>query len=204
MKKLLNILLVRRPETKDKWWHRLALVLIYGSTVAVAIFFAVLLISEESDNWVTKSYTAYSFEEGYETAQGKEMDCRFSVLELSRSPVSFFRCGDFSDTTEFLEEYSRARGTYARLEELRLPRSGSGLYLPVADRQGKKTDEQIMVQLIQDGELDNIKVKQTTSFEYLSFFGNWSVYLLIVLGWLIFWESVVYRTILYIAYGKRK
>ncbi|PJA08456.1 hypothetical protein COX69_02330 [Candidatus Falkowbacteria bacterium CG_4_10_14_0_2_um_filter_48_10] len=203
MKKLLKLLFVRRQETKDKWWHRLALVLIYGSTIVGAIFLGSLLVTEEAGNWVTKSYTAYSFEEGYETAQGKEMDCKFSVLELSRSPVSFFRCGDFSDTTEFLEKYSRARGTYAQLEELRLPRSGSGLYLPVAERQGKKTDEQIMVQLIQDGELDNIKVKQTASFDYVSFFGNWGIYLLIVLGWLVFWESIVYRTLLFIVYGKK-
>ena len=205
MKKILKFLFVRRQETENKWWHRLALVLIYGSTIVVAIFFAILLISEESEYWVSESYTAYSFEQGYEAADGKEMDCKFSVFESRGgrlSPLSLFRCGDLDSDTDFLEKYTKARGTYNQLEELRLPKSSSGLYIPVADRQGKKTDSEIMVELIQSGELDNVKVKRATSFEYVSFFGNWSLYLLIVLGWLIFWESIVYRTILFIAYGR--
>lgn len=37
MKGILDFLLVRRLETKDKWWHRLFLVLLFGSTVVVFV-----------------------------------------------------------------------------------------------------------------------------------------------------------------------
>lgn len=136
-----------------------------------AIFLATLLISEEGEYWVNESYTAYSFEQGYENAEGKETDCKFSVFESSSgrlAPLSMFRCGDLDSDTGFLGKYTKARGTYNQLEELRLPKNSSGLYIPVADRQGKKTDNEIMVELIQSGELDNVKVKRATSFEYLS------------------------------------
>lgn len=206
MRKIINFLLVRRPETKDKWWHRLALVLIYGSTIVVAIFLAVLLISEEGDYWVSESYTAYSFEQEYATAKGKEVDCKFSATSLGDlPPVSIFNCGNISSDTEFLEKYARARGTYEKLEENREQINStlaSGGLLGRIQR-ANATDDKIMVQLIQNGELDNIKVKRAVSVDYASFFGNWGVYLLLVLVWFVFWESIAYRTILFVAYGRK-
>ena len=203
MKKLLKLLLVRRQETNDKWWHRLSLVLIYGSTIVVAVFLAILLISEESDYWITQSYTAYSFEQGYENAAGEERGCSFRVsARISQSPR--FLCGDIESNTEFLDRYTKARGTYERLQELRPSDTPNmGIYESAKERAESKTDEEIMAELIQSGELDNIKVKRTTSFKYAPFFGNWGVYILLVLVWLIFWESAVYRTILFIVYGKK-
>lgn len=216
MKKLLKLLFVRRQETKDKWWHRLALVLIYGSTVVVGIFLAVLLVSEEGEYWVNESYTAYNFEQGYETANGKEMDCKFSASSFfDLPPVSIFRCGDFSSDSEFLESYFRARDTYERLQEVREEKSPSINLQALGGESGKiqwntlssirknRIDSEIMVELIQSGELDKVKVKRAVSFEYASFFGSWGLYLLFMLGWLMFWESIVYRTILFIVYGKK-
>lgn len=216
MKKLLKLLLVRRPETKDKWWHRLALVLIYGSTIVGAIFLATLLISEEGEYWVSESYTAYSFEQGYATADGKEIDCKFTASNLGDlPPISIFNCGDLSSDSEFLERYSRARGTYDRLQEVREEKSpslnlralGGGTrkveYDNLSSTQKNKVNDKIMVELIQSGELDDIKVKRDLSFDYASFFGGWGIYVLLILAWLIFWESIVYRTILFIVYGKK-
>lgn len=216
MKKLLKLLFVRRQETKDKWWHRLALVLIYGSTIVGAIFLGSLLVTEEADNWARYSYTAYSFEEGYLTAKGKEIDCKFSATSLGDLPlISIFHCGDFSSDSEFLERYSRARGTYDRLQELREEKAPS-LNLQalggesrkiqwnnLSSTQKNRIDDGIMVELIQSGEMDDVKVKRVLSFDYASFFGNWGVYLLLVLGWLVFWESIVYRTLLFVVYGKK-
>lgn len=204
--KIKNLIFARRAEAKNKWWHRLALVLIYGSTVFVTVFLAALLISDEGGNWVSSSYTAYSFEQGYEEAEGKEIDCRFSVTGLGDLPrVSFFRCGDLSSGSEFLGKYAHASGSYENLEQMReqriqnTPARGGGLYQRVAKN---VVDGEIMVQLIQEGKLDNIKVKRTFSIDYASFFGNWGIFILFVLGWLIFWESIIYRTILYIIYGR--
>lgn len=215
MGKLLKLIFIRRQETKDKWWHRLALVLIYGSTIVGAIFLGILLVTEESDNWAKYSYTAYSFEEGYLTAKGKEIDCKFPVTSLGNLPLIFFHCGDLSTGSEFLEKYFRARGTYDRLVELRKgPENLVKLdltalkrnYVPVAERpgyEGTKSDIEIMVELIQSGEMDDVKVKRIMSFEYATFLGNWSLYLLLVFGWLIFWESIVYRTLLYVVFGRQ-
>lgn len=216
MKKLLKLLFVRRQETKDKWWHRLALVLIYGSTIVGAIFFAALLISEEGEYWASESYTAYNFEQRYEMADGKEMDCKFSASSLGDlPPVSIFNCGDFSSDSEFLEKYSRERGTYERLQEVREEKSPSinlqalgGSIRKIewdnlSSMQKNRIDDEIMVELIQSGELDDVKVKRVLSFDYTSFFGNWGLYLLLILGWIVFWESIVYRTLLFVVYGKK-
>lgn len=220
MKKISNLLLVRRPETKNKWWHRLALVLIYGSTIVITIFFAVRIISDGIENYLSVSYTAYSFEQGYENATGKEIDCKFSVFDSISDrvpPLTVFRCGDLTLKTEFLDRYAQARGTFEHLQEIRGDQSSTnenrpikldfsaleGNYIPVLGRPDFKTDNEIMVELIQSGELDNIKVKRERSFDYASFFGDWVIFSLLALGvWLIFWESIVYRTILFIAYGR--
>jgi hypothetical protein len=72
---IMRLIFTGRPEVVDKWWNRLALVLIYGSTIAVAIILAILLVHEEGKYWTSESYTAYSFESGFAKSPGKEMDC---------------------------------------------------------------------------------------------------------------------------------
>lgn len=211
MKKLLKLIFVRRQETKDKWWHRLALVLIYGSTIVGAIFLGILLVTEESDNWAKYSYTAYSFEEGYPTAKGKEIDCKFPVTSLGDLPlISIFHCGDFSSDSEFLERYSRARDTYDRLQGLREEKAPSLSfskrklqYSELSSIQKNRIDDGIMVELIQSGEMGDVKVKRVMSFEYATFLGNWGLYLVGLLGWFVFWESIVYRTLLYVVFGRQ-
>lgn len=230
MRKILRTIFVRRIETKNKWWHRLALVLIYGSTILVAIFLAILILSEEEgDNWVSwvsYPYTAYSFEKEYPAAKGYEIDCKFPSNSFDVPLVApTVHCGDLSSNTEFLDRYSRARGTYDKLQELRqqmvsnitteyipvkhgyipigqeyIPR-----YIPVAQRQtATSVDNELLDRLIKNGELDNIKVKRASSIHYASLLGEWGIYLLLVLAWLLFWESVVYRTVLFVAYGRPK
>jgi len=207
--KIKKILIPWRENLDKKWWHRLALVFIYGSTIFMAIFLAILLVSE-GNHWVSESYTAYSFEKGYLMAKGKEIDCKFSATGLSDLPVvSIFRCGDLSSNSEFLDKYSRARGTYEKLEEVRKQTDDTFVGNRILERVGRiqranATDNEILVQLIQGGELDNIKVKRVYSVDYASLLGNWGIYVLLVLGWFIFWESIIYRVILYIIYGKSK
>lgn len=206
MNKFLQMLLVRRPEAKNKWWHRLALVIIYGSTILLAVFLATVLISEEGDRWASYSYTAYSFEKEYPTAKGSEVDCKFSATSLGNlPPVSIFHCGDLSSDSEFLDKYSRARGTYEELQQMRKEINAnyatqglSGLL-----NRANATDDQIMTRLIQGDELDNVKVKRTLSVNFASLLENWGLFTLLVLGWVIVWESIVYRTLLFIAYGKK-
>lgn len=213
MKKLAKFLLVRRPETKDKWWHRFVLVLIYGSILVLVIYLAALFVTEEGGDWINESYTAYNFEQGYATAKGKEIDCSVSVFEsagrLPTLAAARFRCGDIDSNTEFLDRYAQARGTTERLQELRgLQDEQTRSYIPVAERQETKTDNEIMVELIQSGELSDLKVKRTLAFDHGAFFGGWGLYfllvLVLVLSWLVFWESIVYRTILFIIFGKKK
>jgi hypothetical protein len=50
----------------------------------------------------------------------------------------------------------------------------------------------------------NIKAKMITSIIYPILFQNLIYVILATLGWFIFCESIIYRTILYIIYGKRK
>ena len=50
----------------------------------------------------------------------------------------------------------------------------------------------------------DIKAKMTTSIVYPVLFLNLLYLVLTILGWFIFWESIIYRTLLYIIYGKKK
>ncbi len=52
--------------------------------------------------------------------------------------------------------------------------------------------------------LDNMSVKKTFHILYFKLFSSLGIIFLITLGWFIFWESIVYRIILYIIYGRNQ
>ena len=224
LKKFCKFIFVRRIETRNKWWHRLFLVLIYGSTIVGGIFLGILMIYEEKEYWFDTTYTAYSFESRYQTANGAEIDCKFSAHKNGNLPFTIFRCGDFiSNNSDFLDKYNNALDNKQSLDDIRQERSFSDLseiepghnfsservrVRAQEQTEGRRSiedvDAMLMVELIESGALDAVKVKSIFSFDYALFFGNLGIFLLLIFGWLVFWESIIYRTILFIAYGKEE
>lgn len=243
--RLLNILLVHRPEVENKWWHRLVNVFIFSTTILVAIF-AISLFVSNSEMWKTYSYPAFSFENNYSSVQGKEVNC---FIDFKPTGVS---CGDYAggkgpyeakypvDLSDFTKRYNRAvkdevgqstidkicadgKALQAERDKLGIegldPKMSSCMSLTVDFRPIQIEDFPSKLnfqrftydEYLTDKQIGfvgslwlGIKAKMTTSIIYSILLQNLLYVILAVLGWFIFWESIVYRTILYIIYGKRK
>lgn len=48
------------------------------------------------------------------------------------------------------------------------------------------------------------KAKRTTIILYSTLIKHFLIWMSMILGWFIFWESIIYRTLLYIIYGKKR
>ncbi len=245
MKKLLNILLVHRTEVENKWWHRLISVIIFGSTILVAIF-AITLFVQNSEMWKTYSYTAFSFENNFSTAQGKEVNC---FIDFKPTGVS---CGEYAggkgpyeakyavDLSDFTKRYNKAikdevgQSTIDKIcadgKALQAERDKSGIEgldpkmiscmrltvdiapIQIEDFPSKLNYQRLTYdEYLTDKQIGfvrslwlGIKAKMVTSIIYPVFFQNLLYVILAIVGWFIFWESLVYRTLLYIIFGKKK
>lgn len=186
MKNLYKIVFVQKEGLVDKWWHRLASVFIFGSTVAILVVYLFLFFSDEI-NWKKNIYTAYSFESNYDKAKGEEQNCSF--VTLSSGFISIV-CGDIFNASDFLTRHSKAKGTYEELQQLKTDKNID--------------EEKILRGGIKNGDFNNIKVKKDTIVLYKDLFIFLSLLLLILFFWFVFWESIIYRTIIYIIYGRKK
>lgn len=184
MKRLVKLLIPNRRGLEKRWWHRLANVFIYGSTILILIGTISLTISGKS-NFEEYEYTSYSFRSDYEAAKGKEITCIFRTYTSIPSSID---CGEFINVTYFLDAYAEGRGTQEELSGLRADYS----------------DERILKGLKNTGNLDNIKVKRTTTNKFGSILQMAGIMIAVPLAWFIFWETIFYRALLYVILGKRR
>lgn len=233
MKKILNILFVCRSEVENKWWHRLASVAIYGSTILVMISVIILFVLN-GEMWKKYSYSAFNFESKYVTAVGEEVECTskskpFSV-SCAENPIN---SGDLvvkynkiirdkigADVIKKICVDAEQEGgigdnqltqTEVRCIDL------SYDFVPISDTDFATTvnnqltynkyltDEQL--KFVREKDLSrrwDLKAKRTTEIIYPVFFKNLAYVVLSILIWFIFWESIVYRTLLYVIYGRKK
>lgn len=231
MGKLLRILIVHRQGLADRWWHRLANVLIYGSTLIVVAFSGYLIFSSNGHGWKTYAIAAYSFESNYASAKGREIDCYFSD-DLS------IECGYKLRVTpsDFLTRYFKAGGTLLNEKVAGLPPRSMTVnemikdkdflalsdnakreVLNYIDKDFARLSPQVQVEVINRlksqkiipdmyriPDFKNIKVKLATTILYKEVIKNILFALLLAMGWFIFWQSIVYRAVLYIAYGRQE
>jgi len=83
VKKLLNILLVRRTETENKWWHRLFIVLLFSSGIVVFILAVFLAVDSYNHTWITYRPVAFSLEPNYQEVNGNELPCDNGSIDTS-------------------------------------------------------------------------------------------------------------------------
>jgi len=243
--KIKSIIIVERDILKNKWWHRLANVLIYGSAIILAIFLLLIIPFSDYSTWQNYKYT-YSFEPNYNTADGTETNCDFYDHEYTAPGIY---CGDISNSTDFLIRYRKARSNYKSsiqnqpttgfqpsdfqpINTPSQPQASKGKTYEELLREGAvpvkqppidfqplpnrpplssfildsklQADDEIVNNGIKNGEFVNIKVKKATTVVYSALI--WELFLVatLVLAWLIFWESIIYRTFVYIIYGSNK
>jgi hypothetical protein len=197
MGKFKRFFIVYREGLEKKWWHRLANVLIYGSTIFIFILsccigFFHLDQNFGNTNWKIYSYT-YSFESDYSQAKGEEFSCNYSS-----SGYQTIICGD---AETLLTRYAKANGTYDQLIQ-KTSQSGEGY---ISDFM---TYYQLLSESVKNGSFPSqIKMKREPVVLYNILSEDVLIGLLFtilfILLWFIFWESIVYRLIVYIILGKK-
>lgn len=234
MKKILNILLglliVHRAEIKNKWWHRLFVVLLLGSSIAVLVSYVVIAVVSFNHAWVSYRPIAFSLEPNYQQAKGKEFSCRndLHAYKISMTEPNINGWGIVCDGVT-LSEFDSKR--YAKLwssarqdlenqfgldkyKYIECP-SVHGGYIPVINRlhcgasfllDEKLADPAYPAFEVAEKNLAHIKVTRDINFGLmLTDIVLWLIIpLAVLLLWVIFWSSVIYRAVLYVVFGKNK
>jgi hypothetical protein len=159
---------------ENKWWHRLANVLICISTLIVLAVSSALLLFDYQNQHV---YTAisYDFEDNYNEAKGKEVVCENVPMYSSGETV--WHCGNYIvDISDIVLRQKEAHP----LQKLKA----------IGDVEIKFTRTKLEVKVINDTAIVMLK--------------NIGYIILITIGWFIFWQSIVYRIFIYIVFGNKK
>lgn len=160
----------------EKWWHRLLRVFLYGSTGILALAALVFLAGQ------SRGYSyAYSFEEGFQQAPGRETPCSFP---------GYVECGEFGSAADFVAYYVEVKkeGQPRVSEAIReLRKRGYG-------------DYELAKHLIEDGDL---RVRETLAWNPNLFIKGLPIVAALVGGWFLL-ALFLYRVILYIAHGRAK
>lgn len=226
MKKLLNFLLVRRPETENKWWHRLFTVLLFGSGILVAVFAISLVVDSYNHTWVTHRPVAFSLEPNYQQAKGEEFPCNwsFDTTRAANEPIkSIIECkgveipltdartyGALYDTARKnleiqygLDKYTTATCPKSTGETKFSPEQISCIRKVFADEEADPAYPEYQNSI---NNLAHIKVVRDINYGYiLSDIALWLfIPILVLVLWIVFWSSVIYRSVLYIIFGKKK
>lgn len=180
LQNIINFFKDNRPDLQNRWWHRLANVILYGSSLLLFLSILGLFLLEQP--WEITTYH-YSFELDYENIDAFESNCNF----LGTSYISVSGCGDIYSADTFLERYTKARGTFSKLEE--------------AYTKGA-TAQQIIKGLKENNALSDIRVKKAISNDYTVFILLFGVLIVAVPVWFIILRNIIYKTILYIVLGK--
>jgi hypothetical protein len=221
--KILNMLFVRRSEAKDRWWNRLFVVLLLGSGIVVFVLSVFIMIIGHNHNWITYHPVAFSLEQNYQQAKGKEFACNWS-FDTSRSanePVqSIIECkgveiplneariyGNLYDTA--INNLEIKYGLDKYFDTSTCPPSNNKISdcefdLIVKGSESEQTDPSYKQYQTDLKNLARIKAVRSIDFGYI--FEDVVFWLLIPIFilalWIVFWSSLIYRTVLYIIFGK--
>ncbi|MEK7588279.1 MAG: hypothetical protein AAB438_00490 [Patescibacteria group bacterium] len=210
MKKIFEFF--RENELESKWWHRLAKVLIYGSTIAVFVVCVILFFKHIGDWNNPDPRYIYSFESKYNETFGFPKACKF-IPENSEDFLSI-ECGNISQKwsgghygflPDFLDRYARSN-SYKEEFLIRDTKCEANnrfsldnffapfcYLLPNYDFLNKR---------IEQGHFDNIEAKRIVILGPL--IRNISLVFLAPIFWFFLLKSIIYRAVIYIILGKKK
>ena len=232
MKKLLNFLLVRRPETENKWWNRLFNVVLFGSGIVVFLLTIFLVINSYNHNWITYNPAVFSFEQNYNEIDSKEIPCTkglFSCkgIDISKQDESRYWTLYQTAVTSLQKQFGMDKYNYDDCPHTTYQKPINILFDKIF---GGNTTADYPTQLIDcvnkiyndmkanpsyseyqtavKNLYDQPSVKITRNIHYgiiLTDITLWVVIPIIaVLVWIVFWSAIIYRATLYIIFGKKK
>jgi hypothetical protein len=231
MKKIINLLLVHRQETKDKWWHRLFVVILFGSGIFVFILTIYLTVVSYYPKWVVygDKPLAYGAESNYQEVSGKELPCNLAVDELSNdnNHLSFIiQCNgvnlSYEDSKKYKTLYDSV-DTYlqqqfglvdkysnncpsAKLKPAGTPFTNEQLACIRQSMAQEQADPDYIKYQTALDKINVIKVSENSNLWHIIFdIALWIIIpIFVFIVWILFWDSIIYRAVLYIIFGKKK
>lgn len=179
---------------EGKWWHRLALVLTFGTTGLIFILGVVVWFNTYGSPISTyQELQGFSFETNYKDLHGKEVSCYYVNESDYYSGGIFCRDGNHQvyDDKDFLKKYFASNSP--KYEKIR-----SEIIQKYKDGELKSFNDILPLVLNDNTE---VYAKYKTIFNF--FFYNLYLIPLIAFGWYIFWTTLVYRAVLYIIFGTK-
>lgn len=179
---------------KDKWWHRLLRVLMYGST-GIALFSAGLFFLFDNDDYGYRY--VYSFEPDYELVKGEETICLHRYGDM-------IECGHFDTVTELGTHYQNVNESGRKISESgpRVDRKSKRTYttaeLDAMEQEAAEMDSNI----IRDLENGKIRYRRTIYWDAAPIALSIAKTVGIAALWYVF-ALMSYKTVLFIAYGRR-
>jgi hypothetical protein len=221
-----QLLLPSRPQTKDKWWHRLFHVLLFGTGLMLYLVTLLGLIGSYLDKFIIYKPTAFALENSYDKARGEVFSCD---LDLDRAEL--YEGKSFRDIPRIIScsgvEVSREEGLrYGVLYETErrklyddfglneqgddcptIRNSSGELSKETINCTRKAYSEEMADPAYQryENALESIKhIKAVKSLNVEALALLVFVPFLALFAWLLFWSAIIYRSILYIVFGKQK
>lgn len=228
MKKFMNILFVRRSETKDKWWNRLFNVILSISGFLIFVLAIIFTVTISNHAWIVRKPVAFSLEPNFQSFNGVELPCVEDLFAFKRyeSGQTYSDSGIKCDGVTISKDESRRYGKLYDdgIQNLR-KQFGFDMYskkCPIHAPGTRLTTEEIECSLkamkneeadpaqpeYKEAEKNLARVKTTQSIDFKFMFYDIFLWLVIpiftLLLWVILWSSIIYRMILFIAFGKEK
>lgn len=230
MNKILKLFSVKREDLKleNKWWHRLFTVFLVASGIIVLILAVCLTIGSYNLKWVIygDKPLAFSLDPNYGKVVGKELPCE-SVIDDSASSLSFtIKCNDVNLSHEDSQRYQTLYDAASKYlsQQFGLDKYGStcsNSWSSTAVLGTQLSAEQIACvrKAIADESADpaypkyqnalkniaRVKVSENSNLGVVFFdILLWIIIpIFALLAWILFWNSIVYRSILYVIFGKK-
>jgi|CXWL01.1.fsa_nt_gi hypothetical protein len=209
MKKLLKILIVTRHGLSERWWHRLANVLIFGSTILVFLITLALPL-DEYRSWSKKYLDVYNFEPEYNSHIGEVVKCNVRG-KLTKEDSSIYCNGEEVDKYPIIKKYNKIirdimgiNGCYGfqpspdctRLKLDTIPIN------PTESEKFESLDREQLIQLAKKtSNFKNLEVKRASKYIHFEIFGYFIFAALLAFGWFVFWQSIIYRALVYVVLG---
>ena len=232
--KISTLFFVDRPEIENKWWHRLFNVLLGGSTIAVFILALLMTVSNFNTGWVTYNLTAAKSSNLTPVLTLDELEGNIDALTAQNAPRDQIQAyvdlytkesdGSFklknapdtamSITNTIQQAQNMGANSDAILNQIESHNPGTPIAQSIAKaRSSGASSDMIVQEIIKQNspvpptltDIKNASQKHIHLGFILSDIFLWILVPLVsVILWIILWSSVVYRSILYVKFGKTK
>lgn len=182
-----------KEQLENRRWYRLFKVFLYTSIPIFGLLVFVWLGNDGAWNWQESKYI-YSFQRDYEVKKGDEKLCSISPTQILCGDLNLINfvsiyCHTSHNIPEACGRYnSNSFGSF----------SGGRLF-----KQVTTPNLLIMEEGLENGTLNNLRSKYISELKLQRIFVELGMLFIAVAGWFCLLRYLVYRSIIYVAFGKK-